>query len=140
VRRKVLKARYHPMQNLSIHRILIPSAMHSQAQHIWSNQGRTQNVRLQRECTHNLASDEWVSLWSMWDVLEVCQIRKVNTGQQDEKVLQCRTVRTAIIRVFASATTQQIIYNKSALYAFNELPYSSSLYKISIDFFFDPQQ
>jgi hypothetical protein len=76
----------------------------------------------------------------MWDVLEVCQIRKVNTGQQDEKVLQCRTVRTAIIRVFASATTQQIIYNKSALYAFNELPYSSSLYKISIDFFFDPQQ
>jgi len=52
----------------------------------------------------------------MWDVLEVCQIRKVNTGQQDEKV------------------------NKSALYAFNELPYSSSLYKISIDFFFDPQQ
>lgn len=74
------------------------------------------------DCGENVLTilqvDEWVSLWSMWDVLEVCQIRKVNTSQQDEKVLQCRTYSTVINRVFASATTQQIIYNKSALYAF----------------------
>ena len=43
------------------------------------------------DCGENVLTilqvDEWVSLWSMWDVLEVCQIRKVNTSQQDEKVL-----------------------------------------------------
>jgi hypothetical protein len=68
-------------------------------------------------------------------VLEVCQIRKVNMNQQDE-MQYC----TVTVRVFASATTQQIIYNKSTLYAFNQLPYSSSLDKFSIDFSFIPQQ
>ena len=138
MRRKILKARYHPMQNLSIHRNLIPSAMYAQAQHKWSNLGRKQNVRLWREYTHNLASDAWVSVWSMRDVLEVCQIRKVNMSQQDE--MEYCTYGTVIVQVFASATTQQIIYNKSTLYAFNKLPYSSSLDKNSIDFSFNPQQ
>ena len=79
-----------------------------------------------------------VTVWSMWDVPEVCRIRKVNISQQDEMVvLQYSTV---INQVFASATTQQIIYNKSTLYAFHELPYSSSLDKFFIDFSFGPQQ
>jgi hypothetical protein len=47
------------MHNLSIHRILTLSAMHPQAEHIWLNLGRTQNVRLGREYTHKLANDEW---------------------------------------------------------------------------------
>lgn len=74
----------------------------------------------------------------MWDVLEVYRIRKVNMSQQYEKVLYLQYGNH--LSFFASATTQQIIYNKSTLYAFNELPYSSSLDKFSIDFSFDPQQ
>jgi hypothetical protein len=49
----------------------------------------------------------------MWDVLEDCQIGKVNMHQQDEKVRPDSSGSAVSygnhIRVFASATTQQII-------------------------------
>ena len=65
VSHKVVKARHHPMENPSIHRILIPSAMHSQDQHIRPNKKLHIGSSIAGEniLTINPEGDEWALLY-----------------------------------------------------------------------------